>query len=360
MPFRSFRRRAALVAVVALPCYVAALWAEVPSGVAATVDGRSIPRRLVEAFLRNGREALALDPASAAGRETLGKLRAAIIDELVERSLIAAEAERRGLAPTAAQIDASERRVVDFHGGEERYGRFLSYNGFTRDEYRESVLAAALRGEALTAALTRDLMVSEDEAKVYYEAHQKDAEFQWPERVTGSHIQINAKPGVIVSQLEIDRPGLRRNTPEMKAAMDAEIARKRQVAEDLRAQALRPGADFAALAARHSEDLGTKSAGGSLGTFPMGTHPQALDGAFFGTAAGQVGPLVETDFGFHVIRTEARLPAGPRTLAEATPIIRGVLLRAKKAEALRAWLKDALAKAKVEVRPWDDAPKPEG
>lgn len=317
-----------------------------PAGAAVTVNGEVIARRLVDTFLRNGQEALEINPATDEGRERLTRLRAGVLDELIERALIAQEVRRRGLEPTEADLDAAEKPMRSLSVTEERYQTFLRQNGFTRQEYRDVVLRAAACGQILTGVLTRDLAVSDAEVSAYYEAHRADADLQWPERVTGAHILLNAQPGVLNTRLERER-GLAPGGPGLAAAVTAETARIGARAEEIRAAAAAPGADFAALAAKYSEDPGTREQGGSLGTFARGVHPLGLDDAFFALPVGEVGPVVRTDFGFHVIRTLDHRPAGARTLAEATPQIRARLLAGKQAERLRDWLQTARAGARI-------------
>ncbi len=317
-----------------------------PAGTAAIVNGEAIPQRVVDAFLRNDQEALEINPVTLAGRDLLSRLRGGVLDELIDRALIAQEVRARGLEPTGAQIDAAEQPVRDFNVTEERYAAFLRQNGFTRAEYRDAVLGAAARGQVLIEALTKDLTATDAEVAAEYEAHRTDADLQWPERVTGAHILVNARPGVLGAQLEHDR-GLPADSPELTAAVAEETERRRVCAESLRAEAAAPGADFAALAAERSDDLGTRRDGGSLGTFARGVHPLALDDAFFALPVGAIGPVVRTDYGFHVIKTLDHRPAGPRTLAEATPMIRERLLAARRGERLRGWLRAARARADI-------------
>lgn len=324
-----------------------------PAGVVATVNGQPIPERLVETFLRNGREALEINPATGDGLRQLAKLREGIISELIERALIAQGVQQLGLEPTEAQIDADEKPMRDFSITEERYQAFLTQNGFTRQEYRDVVLRSAARGKALIEALSRDLAVPDAEVASYHQAHLNDADLRWPERVTGAHILVNAQPGVLGARLELER-GLLPDSPEMATAVAEETVRRRARAEEVRAQAVGPGADFATLAAQCSEDVGTRGDGGSLGTFARGTHPLALDDAFFALPVGGIGPVVKTDFGFHVIKTLDHQPAGPRSLAEATPLIQARLFAAKRGERLRDWLREARAKATIVVA--QDAP----
>lgn len=64
---------------------------------------------------------------------------------------------------------------------------------------------------------------------------------------------------------------------------------------------LKKGADFGKLAAQYGED-GTKSSGGSLGSFTRGRMVPAFESAAFALKPGEVSGIVETQFGFHVIK----------------------------------------------------------
>ncbi len=79
----------------------------------------------------------------------------------------------------------------------------------------------------------------------------------------------------------------------------------KKLAEALRARA-QGGEDFGRLATQYSEDPGSKANGGDLGFFGRGRMVPAFDEAAFALAAGQLSPVVETPFGYHVIRVEER------------------------------------------------------
>ncbi|HUP01854.1 MAG TPA: peptidylprolyl isomerase [Gemmatimonadota bacterium] len=80
----------------------------------------------------------------------------------------------------------------------------------------------------------------------------------------------------------------------------------RALADSLLEEA-RSGADFAALAEAHSGDEGSAQRGGSLGYFARGAMVAPFDSAAFGGAEGEVFPrVVETRFGYHVIKVEER------------------------------------------------------
>lgn len=58
-----------------------------PSDAAATVNGQIIPEKLVQAFIKNNCEALGIDVQTEEGRKQLPKVRAAVIDEMIERTI---------------------------------------------------------------------------------------------------------------------------------------------------------------------------------------------------------------------------------------------------------------------------------
>lgn len=84
----------------------------------------------------------------------------------------------------------------------------------------------------------------------------------------------------------------------------------RAKAADLLEQ-LRAGADFEALAREHSEDPGSAARGGALGAIQRGqTVPPFEEAAFALTEVGQLSELVESQFGFHIIRLDNKIEAG--------------------------------------------------
>jgi hypothetical protein len=95
-------------------------------------------------------------------------------------------------------------------------------------------------------------------------------------------------------------------TPPGGTPAQVDSVRRRAEAVLAQARANPTAANFAALAARHSEDQGSKSRGGMYAAFPRGPRPGSMVPEFEkGIAAlqpGEIGPLVRTDYGFHVIR----------------------------------------------------------
>ena len=76
------------------------------------------------------------------------------------------------------------------------------------------------------------------------------------------------------------------------------------------------GADFAALARQYSIDRAARKNGGRMGFIPVGRLPYTFEDAAYNTKAGEISPGVETPFGFHIVKVNARRPARGQVLAQ--------------------------------------------
>ena len=137
--------------------------------------------------------------------------------------------------------------------------------------------------------------------------------FMTPEQVRVRHILIDAR------------------------SCDAE----KQIAQLLE-QARAPGADFAVLAQRYSQDPGSAKRGGDLGFFERGKMAPEFDKAAFAlTKPGEVSDVVRTQFGFHIIRLEERRPAAREPFEKVRdPLVRDIEQR--EARSRRALVTDPI------------------
>jgi peptidyl-prolyl cis-trans isomerase C len=88
--------------------------------------------------------------------------------------------------------------------------------------------------------------------------------------------------------------------------MDDQTRQQRKTkAEEIRAQLLK-GANFAEMAARYS-DCPSKTKGGSLGMFRRGKMVKPFEDAAFSQRVGEIGPVIETVYGYHIVQVMDRL-----------------------------------------------------
>ena len=139
--------------------------------------------------------------------------------------------------------------------------------------------------------------VSEAEIKAWYDGHKE--RYQQPEERRASHILIAAE----------------------KLGKD----KARQKAEEVLREVQAKPAAFAELARKHSDDPGSASQGGDLGFFGRGMMVKPFEDATFALRDGEVSGVVESDFGFHIIKLTGQHVAREKPLAEVRGEIEGEL-----------------------------------
>jgi peptidyl-prolyl cis-trans isomerase C len=162
----------------------------------------------------------------------------------------------------------------------------------------------------LARQITSDNKPDEATMHAYFDAHKADFE-----RVKASHILIRSKGSSAPA-----RPGQKDLTDEEALAKAQEIRKK-----------LMDGADFAATAKAESDDAGSGSKGGSLGTFGHGQMVPPFEQAAFTLPLNQISEPVKSQFGYHIIKVEERTS---KTFEEAKPDLEKQLGPQKTREAL--------------------------
>ena len=122
-------------------------------------------------------------------------------------------------------------------------------------------------------------------------------------------------------------------------------ATAKEKAEGLRKQLLN-GADFAKLVKENSDDPGSKDTGGEY-TFPRGQMVPAFEAAAFDQKLKEIGPLVETQFGYHIIQTLAKHEAKPSKLEDVKEGVRKHLESQSKGQAVQKYIEELRAKADI-------------
>ncbi len=112
-------------------------------------------------------------------------------------------------------------------------------------------------------------------------------------------------------------------------------------------------ANFASLAAKHSDDPGSKTKGGDLGEFTRGRMLPEFETAAFSLGEGKISEPVQTSFGYHIIFVEKKIASAKRPLSEVQEDIARKLVLQTKQNELVARLRGLVEKgSKGEVEAW--------
>ena len=109
------------------------------------------------------------------------------------------------------------------------------------------------------------------------------------------------------------------------------------------------GKDFAALAKEHSQDPGSAEKGGDLGFFQQGQMVGPFNDVAFKLAPGTVSDLVETEFGFHIIKVAEKQAARTVPLEEVRPQLEQYLERQNREQQTDAFVNGLKAKGKIDI-----------
>lgn len=343
---------------------------------AASVDGSAVTMREFSDELRRQQDRVrqvlgaGADPAAMDTPE----LRLAILDSLISQRLITNEVADAHIVlskdAVVARIVAAPEFQVDGKFSPERYAGYLRAAGVSdegnvarlRLEIPASQLAGAIAGSAFEPRTTTARLgaieaekrevaesflsaesfiarVKPDEAavKAFYESHLAD--YKLPERVRAEFVVLSADAigqaeGASDAEIKAayDAKAATLGEPEQRRASHILLASKEE-GEKVLAEARRNPQSFAELAKKHSQDGGSAANGGDLGMNPRGAlASKELEEAIFRLKAGETADLVQSQFGFHVVRVTAIQPAKVRPLDDVRKELAAEIIKQKGAK----------------------------
>ena len=322
-------------------------------------------------------------------------LKSQAMDQVVRAELMRQEAQHLGLRVSDSELQQSITTVSAFQQNgrfdKDLYLRTLRANNFNPGEFEETQRDELL-GRKLQELVASGVHVSEAEVKdrfrfdnekidlsfikldaasfvpevkltdaevqAYYDSHQD--KFREPDRVRIESVQY--APEHFTDKVEVTDEAVQQYYTDHQAAYtkseqvharhillkvppDTAPELKEQVhkkAEDV-LKKVKAGEDFATLAQTYSEDS-TAAQGGDLGTFPRGKMVPTFEAAAFALAPGATSEIVESPFGFHIIKVESKEEARTQPLEEVRAQVIEALKQEKARDVARSHANDAHTK----------------
>jgi peptidyl-prolyl cis-trans isomerase C len=215
-----------------------------------------------------------------------------VLDRMIGQRLLEAEARSAGVAVTDDEVKSQVDQLKHQFKSEEDFKKELAREGMSESQLMDEARKGFTLKKFVETKIASQVKVTDEQVQTFYNEN-KD-KLQQPERVHLRHILVKSDP---------------KATPEdkkkAKEKADAILAR------------VKAGEDFGKLARESSDDPGSKDNGGDLSWVSKGqTVPPFEKAAFALQKPNDISPVVESQFGYHVIQLVEKKDAGLVPLAD--------------------------------------------
>ncbi len=297
-----------------------------PNAPVAVVNGVAVTRgefdRAMGAYMRNF--AQMTGGMHGQVQQPNDQMKSDVLDQLVDRELLYQESRKHPVEGADAKVEEELKAIVARFPDQATFEKALEGDGLTQAALRDLIGRQVSVREYVETKIMPDVKVADADVEAFYK--ENEAKFATPEQVQCSHILIRSGADA---------------KPEEK-----EAAKKK--AQDLQVRCVK-GEDFGALAKEFSEDPGSASRGGDLGFFTREQMVAPFSEAAFKLKEGEVSGVVETQFGYHVIKLSDRKDASTRSLDEVRDQLREYLKSQAVNQAVQAKVNELKAVAKIDV-----------
>lgn len=294
-----------------------------PTGKAAEVNGKAILYTDFELQLSMFTNQVMRGQSGKLPEALMQRLKDQVIQKMIGDELLYQQAEKEGITIEAKTVDNEMTRIRGQFKDEKQYQEQLKASGHTEKNLREQIRRQATISQLIRKEIVPSVKVQPEDAKKYFESN-KD-KFRRPERVRARHILIKTEKG---------------ESAEKKAE-----ARNKLKALQKRILA---GEDFAALAKEYSQGP-SNVRGGDLGYFTRGRMVKPFEEVAFKLAPNEVSDIVETEFGYHLIKVLDHQPEVNPSFDEIQPKIMSILFSEQLQKKLEPYVSNLRKKAKVEI-----------
>lgn len=280
--------------------------------VAAKVNGEVIKKSELDAQVEKLKEQYPQMFEGADGEGRLIDFKQRLLDNMINNLLIKQAAEDEGIKVTDDDVKKKIEELKAGFSTQEQFDQALSQAGMDVKAL-ETQIRDQLVTEQLIATLNKDTKVSDKEIQEYYDKNK--AQFAETAAVHAAHILFD----------KTDKATAEKVLAEVKA-----------------------GGDFGALAKKYSKDPASAANGGDLG-WPTTPYVTEFQAAADKLKPGQISDLVETQFGWHIIKVIEKREDRQKTLDEVKDQIKQIIVQQRNADAYQTFLDDLRAKAEIEI-----------
>jgi len=290
-------------------------------GKAAVINGTIITQEELNRAIEPYRQQMAMQ-GQELDNSQLTEVKKNILEGLINRELLYQESQKKGIKIEDATITQQLTELKGQFPSEETFKEELKKMNLTEDLLKTQIKSGMIIEQFINEQFDKKTTIPDKEVKEYYDAHPDF--FKQPEKVKASHILI-------------------------KADEKADKAKKDEARKKLEGiqQKVQKGEDFGTLAKEFSEDS-SNTKGGDLGYFGRGKMVKPFEDAAFALKSGDVSNIVETKFGYHLIKVTDKKAEGTTPYEEVKSRIEKYLKEEKVQSEVRLYVDKLKETAKIE------------
>jgi peptidyl-prolyl cis-trans isomerase C len=243
------------------------------------------------------------------------------VESLINKQLLFEETDKQNIEASDEEIDAEVKKASAQFETPEKFKERLEQMGMSEEKLREDI-KQNYRIEKLLKSKLSATTVTDEDINLFYKENPEN--FSVPEQIQASHILLSLEPD---------------SSDEVKKEKQSEL---QAVLEKIK-----KGDDFAELARKHS-DCPSKEKGGELGSFPRGAMVKAFEDVAFNLKKDEVSDVVETQFGFHIIKLTGRTEVSTTPIEQVKDKISTYLETQKQSKEVAAYLETLRSAAKID------------
>lgn len=302
-----------------------AVQAELIDQIAATVDTEVILYSdLVSEVTPVLQEIQAQSPTREAFDREREKVVREALDTAIERKILYREAQLAGIEVKDKDVEERLNKIIEGYDSVEEFRRALEEAGENMGDFRETLrkqIMAITFGTIKRKDFEKDVVISDAEVRQYYQDH--ESEFSRPERMKVRRIFLGAG-----------------SDPAERAKVKARL--------EALAEEARLGADFGELAKKYSEGPDAAESG-LMGWVAKGDLVPELESVVFALSEGGLSEVVETQWGFNLLRVDQKEGAGTASFEEARTDIEPMLRAQYADEHYKKWMGELRKRSRVRV-----------
>lgn len=267
-----------------------------------------------------------------------------IINDMIVKSLLNQELNRRHIKVTKNDINNELKTMIDKVGSKEQFNELLKRNNISNEQFMND-LKDEVKAKKLVNMI-ENVKISDHEAEVFYKKNQN--RFAYPDKVRASHILIAANPIELERQIRAKSENKDESDTIIKEKVAAEMNARYQKAKNIETRIKNLPDEFEKTAREQSDDRASAQNGGDLGFFAKSDMVEPFAVQAFSQQPNTISPVIQTQYGFHIIKVTDRMAAGKEPFVKVKEQIKLYLQAQRQMQILEKLLTQLKAEAKIE------------